>query len=587
MAVNYTYAKRDGLVELVPEGNIPMGSTQATQQEYQNYINSTTTPSGMSWNDYYARNDTPGLKEAHQTAMAGGTPVFGGVDAEGDIVRTDQIATRQANEQAVASGQNREISPGLSVPVGSAADLSLQGKTQDQQLATPTVQTQILQQGLDPQSPSTVTQNDIRNGVPSPYAGAASYTGPSIVDFLVAAGQPSDFNSRAQLASQYGIQNYTGTAAQNTELLSILRNIPSGSGTSAIGSGPQPVNTIVPQNSLAVTPTGMVPGAAPAVGTEASKSIDQYIKELTPPQSETEKKSQALTDRLSQLIGDTAGQEKMLAEEEKARGVEELNKQLTAKNNEIKMLIAEREALNVDNMGKPMTMNSIIGANAQVNAVIDSKIFYRTAEAQALMGNIELARESAQRAVDAKYGPILEELRIKQAQLELLQPQLNKEERVRAEALDRQYQAQQQAIAEKRADERMLTSTLLDTMERYPDAGIRLTDTVEQANTKVKTNSAIYRDEVRPPQWVSESSSNASNKSSINNSGTADTFEQWVTQMRQTLENPIPGETPEQKAERGFLLRDLLNNPEQFRAEYESQKSGTTSSTNEFDFSNL
>lgn len=40
----------------------------------------------------------------------------------------------------------------------------------------------------------------------------------SVVDLLKMAGQDSSFAARQQLASQFGIQNYTGTAAQNTQL---------------------------------------------------------------------------------------------------------------------------------------------------------------------------------------------------------------------------------------------------------------------------------------------------------------------------------------------------------------------------------
>lgn len=46
----------------------------------------------------------------------------------------------------------------------------------------------------------------------------------SIVDFLKGQGQASDFTSRAKLAQQYGITGYQGTAAQNNDLLSAIRN---------------------------------------------------------------------------------------------------------------------------------------------------------------------------------------------------------------------------------------------------------------------------------------------------------------------------------------------------------------------------
>ena len=49
-----------------------------------------------------------------------------------------------------------------------------------------------------------------------------AYTGTSIVDYLNSTGAKSDFASRTTLAKTSGIQNYTGTAAQNTQLLGML-----------------------------------------------------------------------------------------------------------------------------------------------------------------------------------------------------------------------------------------------------------------------------------------------------------------------------------------------------------------------------
>lgn len=45
----------------------------------------------------------------------------------------------------------------------------------------------------------------------------------SIVDYLNSTGQKSDYASRSQLAASKGIIGYTGTAAQNTQLLNMLR----------------------------------------------------------------------------------------------------------------------------------------------------------------------------------------------------------------------------------------------------------------------------------------------------------------------------------------------------------------------------
>ncbi len=46
---------------------------------------------------------------------------------------------------------------------------------------------------------------------------------PSIVNYLKAQGQPTDYASRAQLAASKGISGYVGSAQQNTQLLNMLR----------------------------------------------------------------------------------------------------------------------------------------------------------------------------------------------------------------------------------------------------------------------------------------------------------------------------------------------------------------------------
>lgn len=50
-----------------------------------------------------------------------------------------------------------------------------------------------------------------------------TYNGGSIVDYLSFAGQDSSYSNRANLARSRGINNYTGTAQQNTQLLTALR----------------------------------------------------------------------------------------------------------------------------------------------------------------------------------------------------------------------------------------------------------------------------------------------------------------------------------------------------------------------------
>src|SRR5690606_1879808 len=71
----------------------------------------------------------------------------------------------------------------------------------------------------------------------------AVYTGNSIVDYLNSIGVDSSFANRKKLAEKHGIKNYKGTAAQNWQLLRILRD------------GARPVGSVKKTSNKATTTT--------------------------------------------------------------------------------------------------------------------------------------------------------------------------------------------------------------------------------------------------------------------------------------------------------------------------------------------
>lgn len=88
----------------------------------------------------------------------------------------------------------------------------------------------------------------------------------SIVDYLNSIGQNSSYANRSQLAAQNGIKNYKGTAAQNTQLLNILKGQNSGTATQpSTTTGGTPTQATTPSPSANVT-VGVGPGGATANG---------------------------------------------------------------------------------------------------------------------------------------------------------------------------------------------------------------------------------------------------------------------------------------------------------------------------------
>lgn len=123
------------------------------------------------------------------------------------------------------------------------------------------------------QSRSTYATNvNQMNGAVSNFQTKAN-NDPSVVNYLTQNKMPSDFNSRAAMAKQYGIEGYTGSSAQNTQLLSILQN--SGKTTD---TGTSPSTDVTPPAPTAgtnenATGTGATP--TPTSNPDGTTSADQ------------------------------------------------------------------------------------------------------------------------------------------------------------------------------------------------------------------------------------------------------------------------------------------------------------------------
>ena len=109
----------------------------------------------------------------------------------------------------------------------------------------------------------------------------------SIIDYLKSTGQASDFATRKQLAVQQNIKDYTGTAAQNTQLLGILR-------------GRTPTTSVTPTPTPTPLPITPPPTGAGPAGTSLAPSL--LPKQPTPatlPPAPTAENYQQLVARVA------------------------------------------------------------------------------------------------------------------------------------------------------------------------------------------------------------------------------------------------------------------------------------------------
>lgn len=186
--------------------------------------------------------------QARQEARANGTNVVAPQNGIKSVVLTTPDG-QQHRVEVDSSAYKKYIAQGAKESGGDIQYDSGGAPIQNQQNTSDTQQNisqqdYQLQQGETPEQYTAriaALRGEAPQATTSP-ATTSSYAGPSITDYLDSVGQVSDFGSRATLAKQYGISNYTGTAEQNTQLLNTLRtrnpqqpvqNTPAQTGSSA------------------------------------------------------------------------------------------------------------------------------------------------------------------------------------------------------------------------------------------------------------------------------------------------------------------------------------------------------------------
>lgn len=356
-----------------------------------------------------------------------------------------------------------------------------------------------LQAPAAPQAPAT-------SSAPSP---ATTYAGNSIVDYLKSAGKATDFTSRAQMAAEQGIANYKGTAEQNLQLLNKLRAAqpkpPAPSGIAADKAFEKP-GTVDLSKTGATGTAGSTGDATVDTSKQMSSSIAENLKLLEGEKTTAQIDAEKMNSRAMQLLAESLGRTKMLSEEEKKAGIDEYKTNLKNLQNELATKTAAYEKLYADIAGKPITMNSIIGADAQARRVAQADLGFLNAQALAMQNNIDFAKQTAKDAVDAKYGPIDEEINILAKQLELIQPTLTKEEKLRADAVKLALDQRKEALDAVKEKENTLTDFNINMIAKYPSAGIRTTDDYAVTQQKI-LGSAEYKAEMAAATKKSSSGS--------------------------------------------------------------------------------
>ncbi len=149
-----------------------------------------------------------------------------------------------------------------------------------------------------------------------------------------------DFIGARDSTSSPGTTEYyntqSGLGFESPQMLSNFFNATYGKTTTADNVFQAiPMDSLKPATPLTVpTAQPTVDPLAPAVAgaTETTKSLDQYIKELTPPQTETSKQYDTLLGQINTLLPSTTGRGQAQLQAETDAGLPALKKQYKCSN---------------------------------------------------------------------------------------------------------------------------------------------------------------------------------------------------------------------------------------------------------------
>lgn len=261
-------------------------------------------------------------------------------------------------------------------------------------------QTQQAKQGVPPPAeeapkPSAVAtppaqdQNVQVKRAENPYT--TEYQGPSIVDFLAKSGQKSDMASRQALAQRMGIQNYKGTAEQNTQMLNALKKqaqdfakTPQVATPAQVAQAQQPATTS-PEKPLQVgnvsigKPSGTVstPSSQPSIPTQQPVNVGGItIGNPTGSQNEPTKTSQVVSTQ-------KPAKPEAAEEEAKEENCEDCkNNCEKCKKNKSKALnkITVQEKVNISKFLKHLSEKNYSSAHKYLKAIVDDKVNAKIAQ---------------------------------------------------------------------------------------------------------------------------------------------------------------------------------------------------------------
>lgn len=285
-------------------------------------------------------------------------------------------------------------------------------------------------------------------------------------------------SERAALAGNAGIQNYSGTASQNQQLLTYLMGSGSNASSNAITPNSlQPVTPLgtIPQNPDNTNYAGMSTSITQGIMDEYKTLNDQY----NTASANQDASSKDIINSMNALLGksaDTAAANELAGVNTATADLNKYVAQLADLNSQASSLNREAQAIPLvtqeNNRNTGATDRGVAPQDAgalRLNAIKALSIAQQSDIAAAAATGSQLrlnaAKDKAQQIIDLKYKPLEDALEIKKAQYELNKDALSRLDKKRTEALGVALKKEEQDLADKKKTDEDI-SNLVFTLQK-------------------------------------------------------------------------------------------------------------------------
>jgi hypothetical protein len=238
------------------------------------------------------------------------------------------------------------------------------------------------------------------------------------------------------------IPNYQGVQ------VTAYRDNPDGTTTNTLSDGTTSTVTYSKGADGSLIPTEVPQDTTVQIGNTAKQ--DQLDAERT-----------GIVTDVNSLYAKQATKSAVKAGLETAQNLPQLNSQLNEINQQIRSVQSEALAATNTSEDRRAPMFAIRGEQAAIERQRAVKVYGLSAAAEAIQGNISLANDNVQRALDAEFGGLEQEIENKKFLLQVNSDNFDREEKRQAEQRQIELDRQKEELAQRRADKQSIFSTML------------------------------------------------------------------------------------------------------------------------------